>query len=292
MNFSLSHSLTAMKIILTLTLTLYFILLRKSAANHCHYNLSVIQELENRADSYYWEQLDERSVQMAADFKRIGANFPCIMGTYPVGGNDAQGIADGHKYICGMHAITGQPIVYSYGSHQDHAFELAFLSLRPDAKIYIFEIFADMLPPVQIRDPRIEYVAIGLGGWDGKDVTDTGLPVRTMQNTMKFYNHRYVDVLKMDVEGYEFLWLRHEIEALGSRIGQMQVEVHVHTTDAQKWYPNEDAVTFVNTLELHSLRVFHQEINRQAPLWCSEFALIQNRWITWDEKKHHLSELE
>jgi hypothetical protein len=65
----------------------------------------------------------------------------------------------GHKFVCGVPAIQSSPIVYSYGSHKDQAFELALLELRPDSEIHIFELDPAMLPDA--RDPRIKYYPIG-----------------------------------------------------------------------------------------------------------------------------------
>jgi hypothetical protein len=95
----------------------------------------------------------------------------------------------------------------------------------------------------------------------------------------------------MDIEGFEFLWLKNEGALISPRIGQFLVEVHVHTTMNQQVYPGEDTVTFVTALESHGLRVFHQEVNRQAPLWGTELSLIQTFWSIFEAKKHHFPRL-
>ena len=77
-----------------------------------------------------------------------------------------------------------------------------------------------------------------------------------MMAMMKENNHDYVDILKMDIEGIEFDWLKQEGAQLIPRIGQFLVELHVHFGYVQKtFYPNDDAFTFVTEFEKHGLRV-------------------------------------
>jgi len=42
---------------------------------------------------------------------------------------------------------------------------------------------------------------------------------------MKRNNHTYIDVLKMDIEGFEWEWISHESHLL-ENVGQLLVEVH------------------------------------------------------------------
>ena len=63
-------------------------------------------------------------------------------------------------------------------------------------------------------------------------------------------------------------------------------KLHTNTKMNKKVYPGEDAFTFISKLEEYGLRVFHQEINRHAPLWGSEFALIQKFWTVFEEEKN------
>ena len=130
------------------------------------------------------------------DFKRIAPNYPCVLGVVPVGLSSPESVSDGHKFTCGIHAIERQPIVYSFGSHQQQDFELAFLRLRPDAEIHIFEIDPTQLPAMQLRHESIRYNAVGLGY-----VNSDGFTVKSLKDIMEQNNHKYIDVLKMDVEG-------------------------------------------------------------------------------------------
>jgi hypothetical protein len=250
------------------------------------YNFTVIQDLEILGELYYTAQMEERTLKFSKDFVSVGANFPCILGTFPIGSSSKEGILDGHKYLCGLHMISGPPIVYSYGSHRDVAFEKAFLYLRPDAKIFVFEILLDQLPALIDRDPRVTYYPIGLGGYDGKSSIGD-MKVRTMSDTMRLLNHSYVDVLKMDIEGHEFLFARHELATLGPRIGQYSVEVHVNTPMAFGQYFGENTITFATKCEESNLRIFHKEVNRQASTFGIELSFIQHHWTIFEKNKRH-----
>lgn len=233
--------------------------------------------MEKLAESYYEPQKAERGLKIAEDFKRIGANFPCLYGELPIGGSDSSGIYDGHKFLCGLQLISGPPIVYSYGSHKDDSFERAVLAIRPDARIFVFEINPDLIPTE--RHPNINYFPIGLGGWDGNFKTSNGWELKTMRQVMMEFNHSYIDIVKMDIEGAEFPWLRNEA-ILVNRIGQLAIEVHIHRLPQ-----GENAISFIRKLEEHGLRVFHQEFNRHASLMASELALIQSSWINFEVQK-------
>ena len=174
--------------------------------HHHHLNKSIIESLEVLAESYYYEHLEDRAItNMNPLFNNINANFPCIFGTFPVGGSDHESVMDGHKYLCGLLSIKTAPIIYSYGSHRDDKFERALLELRPDAKIFVFDLLPDQLPLNQ--HPLITYSAVGLGGYDGNSVTKEGYKLRSMADSMKLFNHTYVDILKIDIEGMEYGWV-------------------------------------------------------------------------------------
>jgi hypothetical protein len=105
---------------------------------------------------------------------------------------------------------------------------------------------------------------------------------------MKELGHTYIDVLKIDIEGAEFPWLRYEGSKILPRVGQVVIELHVHTVTAQQYYPKEDSKTFIETMEIYDYRLFHVEVNRHAPLWGSEFSLIQKKWIQFENNKKAL----
>ena len=125
---------------------------------------ALLEVQEHRAELYYQNQKIERDIDTQMTFyHNIGANFPCMYGTFALGLETAKSIVDGHKYGCGIDNIPSVPVVYSFGSNKQQDFEKSFLQYRPDAKIFVFEITRHNLPPVKEWDRRISYNSIGLG---------------------------------------------------------------------------------------------------------------------------------
>lgn len=262
-----------------------------NAVHHMHLNASMVAELEKLGELYYDEQKDERFYKVSDDFNRIKPNFPCIYGVIPLGSADRESVVDGHKFACGLHAIVGPPIVYSFGSNQQQDFEEAILRLRPDAQIFVYELKPDHLPPVARRDGRISYNAVGLGGYDSKGGNQDYV-LKPMRALMKENNHTYVDVLKMDIEGVEFDWLKSEGPAILPRTGQLLVELHLHFGYVQEKYPSDDTFTFVTECEKYGLRVFNQEVNKLQTIRFTELSLIHHNWLKWNTMKYKFAPLE
>ena len=195
---------------------------------HDHYHhkidLNKMMQLERRAGHYWQNQMDERTELMNPAFLRMQPTWPCLAGVLPVGGESEAAIKDGHKYMCGLHVIDGPPIIYSYGSHLDDSFERAILDIRPDAKIYIYEIIKDQVILEANRHPDIHYLHLGLGKTG--DSGDNSMPTKSMREMMIDNNHTYIDAVKMDIEGFEYEWFQSEGKSIGPRIGQIMIEAH------------------------------------------------------------------
>ena len=220
------------------------------------------------------------------------------MGISPIGNNETTSIEDGHKFACGLHAIRGSPVVYSFGSNQRQDFELGILELRPDAKIFVFEILEEQLP--RYRDPRIHYHALGLGNGPMKIGNQLFTNIRTLKEHMISLGHAYIDVLKMDIEGGEFGWMAGEGAELLPRVGQLLVEVHVRMyVPGDPSYPRMkrfgDILDLWKRIESTGQRLFFQEINWLSMAvsvgYCTELAFVQGSWSVWDTKKFNLKHL-
>ena len=113
--------------------------------------------------------------------------------------------------------IKSTPIVYSFGSNRQQDFEQAVLFYRPDSQIFTFDLTENSLPPLDIRDPKVKFTATGLGSRPN---------AKLLHELMKDNNHTYIDILKIDIEGGEYEWLRSEPAETFKRIGQLLIEVH------------------------------------------------------------------
>jgi hypothetical protein len=152
--------------------------------------------------------------------------------------------------------------------------------MRPDAKIFIYELEPVHLPLLENRDKRITYNAIGLGGYyDNPEMIKYQL--MTLKDMMKENNHKYIDVLKMDIEYSEYDFLKYELDLL-QNVGQFYVEVHAKFTNPI----NNRSWVFVDTVETSGLRLFHQEVNKHVPYFASEYSFIQKNWISFNKNKN------
>lgn len=239
------------------------------------------QKQEHVSELYYERQKGERRKHMEGDYLHINANFPCFQGVNALGLSDSYSVHFGHKYACGIHRIMGKPIVYSLGSNRKQDFEISVLQIRPDANIFVYEISPERLPPTRLRRSQISYHGIGIGYNQSNNIFE----VMTLENMMISNNHSYIDVLKMDIEGHEWLFMKHESHIL-SRIGQLLVEVHAYTKRFQHLASPRGPLELLEALEKNNLRLFHKEGNfNPGYACCSEWSLIQRDWNAWDKYK-------
>lgn len=189
-----------------------------------HYQKRMMSHGENLGELYYQHQLKERGRSLAYNsFIHLNPNYPCLHGVVPIGADTEESIMDGHKFACGIHHIKTGPIVYSFGSNQQQDFEMSMLQYRPDSIVFTHDILESHLPIPAERISNITYVASALGASSNKkDKTKYYL----LHELMKERGHKYIDVLKIDIEGGEFVWLDNEPEETFSRIGQLMIEVH------------------------------------------------------------------
>lgn len=215
--------------------------------------------------------------QPTHEMHKVNPAFPCFFGVVPIG---EPGRIDGHKYACGLFDIRHAPIVYSLGSNLRQEFEAALLVLRPDAKIFIFEIDPGHMVPQNLRHPQVTYYNIGLG-YDKKNPL-----LKTLKECMDMHGHKYIDILKMDIEGAEYAFITNEIEVI-PRVGQLLIEMHVRR-DFVKHPQAGDYIPFVEQLEAKGLGLFYKEHNVQYA-GAAEFSFIQRDWVQWEASKGSLA---
>jgi hypothetical protein len=148
----------------------------------------------------------------------------------------------------------------------DTTFEVSFLKMRPDAKIYVFELKSSQMVPESDRHPNITYVNCGLG-------YDARLNMKPLADLMKSFGHTYIDVLKMDIEEAEYAFLDNESTLL-QRTGQLLIEMHKYVDryddfffilarlglSSRKQRPY-DAFKYIDLIEKQDMRLFSKEHN-------------------------------
>ena len=183
----------------------------------------LLSHAEKLGELYYQNQLKEREKDLPKAFIHLNPNYPCVHGVVPIGEDTPKSISDGHKFSCGIQQIKSEPIVYSFGSNQQQDFENGILHRRPDALIWTHDVLESHLPLVKDRISKVHYTATGLGSTEqNKD----DLKFKLLSDFMMERGHTYIDILKVDIEGGEYSWIKDEPLDTFSRIGQLLIEVH------------------------------------------------------------------
>jgi hypothetical protein len=143
-----------------------------------------------------------------------------------------------------------------------------------------------------VRSSSVKYNVQGLGGWEASDGSTSSTPLKPLADLMLERGHTYIDVLKMDIEGFEWAWVEHEAD-IAARVGQLLIEVHVNCNGrSASRYPHKNFLSMLEALELRGLRLFWKELNPVWPETCSEFSLVQQEWGKWEERKRMLPPLK
>jgi hypothetical protein len=172
---------------------------------------------------------------------------------------------DGPKWMCGVDELSDKPLIYSFGSSGDVAFELAMRSMRPNAEIVVFDPTMAEKERNYVISTGFKLVESGLVGRNEKQfsIGASKFPGMDLLAHMEALGHksRVIDVLKIDIE-------RSEYDALSAinlgdcptadvHIGQLQIEMHVLNS-------NDNVVVrkFVEHLYNCGLKIFSKERNQ------------------------------
>lgn len=134
-------------------------------------------------------------------------------------------LGDGGKWICGLELLEELPapktpespppcIVYSFGINTESSFEDALLSRTRGCEIWGYDFSVNDFGPQLNRSAeyvhRAHFNKAGIAG-----VTDAkkNPPFFSIQDLLKKNGHDHIDVLKMDIEGFEFDTMRSIIDA-------------------------------------------------------------------------------
>ena len=133
---------------------------------------------------------------------------------------------EGGKWICGLEEVaarsTSKPcVVYSFGSNENDQFEQAVLETVPQCEIHVFD-------PTSKPLPQYHFALEGLTGSLTSSVIDIGgtsYPAKTLSAFMGERKHVYIDILKIDVEGFEWAAIG-AIDFERLCIGTILLEIH------------------------------------------------------------------
>ncbi|EKM54906.1 uncharacterized protein PHACADRAFT_259072 [Phanerochaete carnosa HHB-10118-sp] len=189
-------------------------------------------------------------------------------------------LGDGGKWVCGLDRIARQSkpcTIYSFGINGESSFEAALLEAAPHCEVWGYDFsvtsFGPEIANVSALDARGHFFSYALSGDDAPHATP---PRFTLQSLMQQNGHDFIDILKVDIESWEFESLDAFVDAFIPSpsyeahhphaapaelpvlpVGQLQLEIHAWGQNGEfkrfrKWWER---------LENAGLRPFWTEPN-------------------------------
>jgi hypothetical protein len=203
--------------------------------------------------------------------------------------------AAGGKWICGLQELhntragadaglstygVGKPyapekscVVYSIGSNGDFSFEERVRATAPGCTIITIDPTYDEKLG-RAGAPYDKYIhAYGLAGSDLPD-QGGGFPLRSIASIMRDHGHDHIDVLKFDVEGWEWSVIA-QTEWANLAIGQVLTELHPWGPCA----PTDGAGVNAHMLQLERAGYFMAQIE---PVTASNYGQVEVTFINKD----------
>ncbi|KIJ49418.1 hypothetical protein M422DRAFT_777374 [Sphaerobolus stellatus SS14] len=147
-------------------------------------------------------------------------------------------LGDGGKYVCGIERLAKKPdcVVYSVGINGESSFEAAILERTSGCKVWGYDFSVQSFGPeithYSSLNSRAHFKPWGLSGVDAHGPEDS-IKMYTLDTLMKLNGHKFIDILKIDIEGAEFDALTDLISHYSSLdppqnlpFGQLQLEIH------------------------------------------------------------------
>jgi len=174
------------------------------------------------------------NVSAAEMWSMFTPTFPCLftLEKHPTSAAEH----DGGKWICGLQEMgraarrqhKGSCTVYSVGSAMKFDFEARVHRVAPQCDIHTFDptVAAHMVKRF-VPSYIDAFHRVGLGRQAGALGFGRcpSCPIMPLTRLMSSLNHSSIDILKVDVEGFEFRGVLTAISR-GMRIGQLLVELH------------------------------------------------------------------
>jgi hypothetical protein len=179
---------------------------------------------------------------------------------------------DGGKWICDVYRLKQSKscLIYSLGSNGEFSFENETKRYLPNCEIHTFDMREFNCTDIC----TFHKVRIG----NGNDNT------KTLRMLMSDLNHqgRYLDILKIDVEGSEYAFfddLFKTTDYLSENIRQILIEIHlapiVRTVDNVRVYDYKKIHRLFELFHQKNFVIFHKEVNLYDPQNAFEFSLIR-----------------
>lgn len=188
---------------------------------------------------------------------------------------------DGGKWTCGLDYFgsltrreNATPCnVYSFGVNEESSFEDAILKFT-NCQVFAYDPSVSRIgPPITSDEPRVHFEKKGIDGINWQER-------RTLATFMQQNGgHRWIDILKIDVEASEYATLENILETFDELpFGQLLIEFH----EFLDIYPNSTSwvVSLMERLQDRGLRLFHTEKNF-IYTDAAEFSFLNVKSIGW-----------
>jgi Methyltransferase domain len=189
-----------------------------------------------------------------------------------------ESFGDGPKFICGIDylrattssqavapaAQSSSCLVYSVGSKNQIAFEMAIKDLLPACETHTFD---PTLTAPYIGDAYSTFHPWGLGADNATATIRGGFQFKT-QGVMSMYRAlghagRHLDILKVDCEGCEFDSMVPLFDAMARneiQVDQLLIELHIVQGDKPEVFWKK-VLDFFAAADRAKMRIFHKERN-------------------------------
>lgn len=146
-------------------------------------------------------------------------------------------LGDGGKWVCGLSRVARKPdcVIYSIGINHESSFEAELLSRTEHCEVWGYDFSVDAFGP-EVQDDqallrRAHFSPFGLAGTDAHGPEDQH-KMYTLKSLMALNGHTYIDILKVDIESWEFETLTALLKYYMDNneplpFGQLQLEIHV-----------------------------------------------------------------
>jgi len=165
-------------------------------------------------------------------------------------------IFDGGKTHCNLGYLQQLPqcVAYSFGSNGIVNYELQ-LRARTGCDVHIFDptVSDDRIPTLP---PGITFHKVGVSGTTGEvKIGDSMFQVKSLADILAELGHTHINVLKVDIDAYEYALLRSmkESGALASLVDELLLEIH--------WQGHDPTLDLLETIANAGFRSFNMEPN-------------------------------
>ncbi|KAF8055946.1 ARMC8 [Scenedesmus sp. PABB004] len=188
------------------------------------------------------------------------------------------GAGDGGKALCSLESFRGSAgdcVIYSMGSNGNFLFEEAMLRDTP-CKVHTFDCTFDGRSLDAGARHTYHKWCIGAAPPDGGGAMP-GAEWRTYANVTAALGHARVQVLKADIEGWEYVLLGTWSDPAAPLPEQLAIEVHVDKVSKTNYVPHTPAGLGLFFLHLANLgyAAFFQEVNAGFPGVACEFSFLR-----------------